>query len=223
MGLEPTTFCMASGSDGSRRREPSEILAGRRVTKRERGRGTIWNHRHRENRSVLLAPGGPAIARPTPEQLVELWSLRTMPTENVRFSQSYVDNKSGPDGKPLCSAIVALLVDDPSVFSDMHRLPTDEIWHFYLGDPIELLLLYPDGSDELVILGHDVLAGQRVQTVVAAGVYMGARLRPGGEFAVYGNTMAPGFVLGDFEGASAEELIAGWPQQAELIRALTRE
>jgi uncharacterized protein len=146
-----------------------------------------------------------------------------MPTENVRFSQSYVDDKIGPDGKPLCSAIVALLVDDPSAFSDMHRLPTDEIWHLYLGDPIELLLLYPDRSDELVILGHDVLAEQRVQTVVAAGVYMGARLRHGGEFAVNGNTMAPGFVPGDFEGASAEELIAGWPQQTELIRALTRE
>src|SRR6266702_3041828 len=93
------------------------------------------------------------MARPSPEQLVEFWNLRTMPTENVGFWQSYVDDKIGPDGKPLCSAIVALLVDDPSVFSDMHRLPTDEIWHFYLGDPIELLLLHPDGSDELVILG----------------------------------------------------------------------
>ena len=113
------------------------------------------------------------MARPSPEQLVEFWDLRTMPTENVRFWQSYVDDKIGPDGKPLCSAIVALLVDDPSVFSDMHRLPTDEIWHFYLGDPIELLLLHPDGSDELVILGQDVLAGQRVQTVVPAGVYIG--------------------------------------------------
>ena len=65
-------------------------------------------------------------------------ALKGAPTENVRFSQSYVDDEVGPDGKPLCSAIVALLDDDPSVFSDMHRLPTDEIWHFYLGDPIEL-------------------------------------------------------------------------------------
>jgi len=160
--------------------------------------------------------------RPTPEQLVELWSLTTMPTENVRFVQTYVDDEVGPDGKPLCSAIVALLVDDPAVFSDMHRLPTDELWHFYLGDPIELLLLRRDGSDELVLLGHDVLAGERVQTVVPAGVWMGARLRPGGEYGVYGNTMAPGFVLGDFEGAGADELIARWPQRAELIRALTR-
>jgi predicted cupin superfamily sugar epimerase len=52
---------------------------------------------------------------------------------------------------------------------------------------------------------------------------MGARLRPGGEFAVYGNTMAPGFALSDFEAASAEELIARWPQRSDLIRALTRQ
>ena len=44
----------------------------------------------------------------------------------------------------------------------MHRLPTDELWHFYLGDPIELVLLDSDGSDEIVILGQDVLAGQRI-------------------------------------------------------------
>jgi predicted cupin superfamily sugar epimerase len=122
----------------------------------------------------------------------------------------------------LCSAIIALLVDDPTVFSDMHRLPTDELWHFYLGDPIELLLLYSDGSDELVILGQDVLAGQRIQTVVPAGTYMGARLRPGGDYGVYGNTMAPGFVLSDFESAGAEELIARWPHRAGLIQAMTR-
>jgi predicted cupin superfamily sugar epimerase len=62
------------------------------------------------------------------------------------------------DGKPLCSTIVALVTDDPSTFSDMHRLPTDEIWQFYLGDPIELLLLHRDGLDEFVVLGHEVLA-----------------------------------------------------------------
>jgi len=133
-----------------------------------------------------------------------------------------LDRKTGADGKPLCSAIVALVTDDPSTFSDMHRLPTDEIWHFYLGDPIELLLLHRDGRDELVVLGQEVLAGQEVQRVVAAGTWMGARLRPGGEYGVYGNTMAPGFVLSDFEGAAAADLIARWPHRADLITALTR-
>lgn len=100
--------------------------------------------------------------------------------------------------------------------------PTDEIWHFYLGDPIELLLLHRDGRDELVVLGHEVLAGHEVQHVVPAGTWMGARLRPVGEYGVFGNTMAPGFVLSDFEGAAAADLIARWPHRADLIAALTR-
>jgi uncharacterized protein len=159
--------------------------------------------------------------RPSADQLIEHWQLTTMPTEKVQFCQTYVDRRTGTDGKPLCSAIIGVLVDDPTVFSDMHRLPTDELWHF-LGDPIELLLLYSDGFDELVILGQDVLAGKRVQTVVPAGTYMGARLRPGGDYGVYGNTMAPGFVLTDFESADAKELVARWPHRAGLIQAMTR-
>ena len=80
----------------------------------------------------------------------------------------------------------------------------------------------PDGRDEVVVLGQEVLTGQEVQHVVPAGTWMGARLRPGGEYGVYGNTMAPGFVLSDFEGAAAADLIARWPHRADLITALTR-
>lgn len=104
----------------------------------------------------------------------------------------------------------------------MHRLPTDEVWHFYLGDPIELLLLHPDGSDALVILGTDVLGGHRVQFTVPSGAWMGARLRPGGEYGVYGNTMAPGFVPSDFERGARAALCCRWPEREELITALTR-
>jgi predicted cupin superfamily sugar epimerase len=52
---------------------------------------------------------------------------------------------------------------------------------------------------------------------------MGARLAPGGEYGVFGCTMAPGFVLSDFQAAEAEDLIARWPDRAQLIRALTRD
>lgn len=116
-------------------------------------------------------------------------------TEQVWFSQTYLDPKSNSDGRPLCTAIIAMVTDDPATFSDMHRLPTDELWLFHLGDPIELLLLHPDGRDDLVILGVDVLDGQEVQHVVPAGAWMGARLRAGGEYGVWGNTMAPGYAL----------------------------
>jgi predicted cupin superfamily sugar epimerase len=161
--------------------------------------------------------------RPTAAELQGLWQLNSlMPQEDVLFTQTYVSPGQGPDEKPLCTAMVAMLTASHESFSDMHGLPTDEIWHFYLGDPIELLLLHPDGRDELVIVGADVLNGQRIQTVVPNGTWMGARLRPGGEYGVYGNTMAPGFVPSDFDPANADELIERWPHRAELITALTR-
>ena len=161
--------------------------------------------------------------RPTAAELAELWQLRSlMPQEDVLFTPTYESAAKGPDGKPLGTAMVAMFLPDPSSFSDMHRLPTDEIWHFYLGDPIELLLLHADGSDEVVLLGTDVLRGQRIQTVVRSGTWMGARLRPGGEYGVYGNTMAPGFVPADFEAANPVELVERWPHRRELITALIR-
>lgn len=162
------------------------------------------------------------LERPSADDLKHHWGLVAMQTEQVFFVQTYVDPKSGPDGRSLSSAIIALVTDDPATFSDMHRLPTDELWLFHLGDPIELLLLHPDGRDELVILGPDVLDGQEIQHVVPAGTWMGARLRAGGEYGVWGNTMAPGYALSDFEGATASDLIARWPHRADLIAALTR-
>jgi predicted cupin superfamily sugar epimerase len=160
--------------------------------------------------------------RPTADELRELWQMTKLPQEDVLFTQTYESAGKGPDGKPLSTAMVAMFTDEPGSFSDMHRLPTDEVWHFYLGDPIELLLLHADGTDELVILGADVLDGHRVQFTVPSGAWMGARLRPGGEYGVYGNTMAPGFVPSDFEAGDRAELSGRWPEREELITALTR-
>ncbi len=165
---------------------------------------------------------GSTTKRPSVDELITLWRLEPMETENVLFSQTYVSSGIGADGKALSTAIVALLTDDPQSFSDMHKLPTDEIWHFYLGDAIELLLLDPNGSDEIVVLGHDVSNNEKVQFVVPAGVWMGARLRPGGNYGLYGNTMAPGYSLADFEGGDSDDLVSQWPQHADLIHALIR-
>jgi uncharacterized protein len=160
--------------------------------------------------------------RPTVDDLKRLWQLTKLPQEDVLYTPTYESAGKGADGKPLCNAMVAVFTAEPGSFSDMHRLPTDELWHFYLGDPIELLLLCPDGRDELIILGTDVLGGQRVQTTVPAGTWMGGRLRPGGEYGVYGNTMAPGFVQSDFEPGDLTELTERWPHRTDLITALTR-
>ena len=72
------------------------------------------------------------------------------------------------------TAIYYLL--EPRTFSEMHMLDSDEIFHFYLGDPVEMLQLYPDGRSAAFTLGPDLAAGQQVQLVVQAGVWQGTRL-----------------------------------------------
>ena len=99
----------------------------------------------------------------------------------------------------------------------MHRLPIDEVWHFYRGDPVELLLLFPSGEARVELLGRD-----HVQLTVPAGTWMGAQVAQGGRWALCGTTMAPGFVESDYEGGDADGLCARYPAFADRIRALCR-
>jgi hypothetical protein len=105
--------------------------------------------------------------------------------------------------------------------SALHRLPADEIFHFYAGGPVRMLQLRPDGSGDLVLLGSDVLAGQRPQVVVSRGVWQGSFLVPGTEFALLGTTMAPGFDFSDYEAGDRAALTAQYPEFSEIIRRLT--
>ena len=99
--------------------------------------------------------------------------------------------------RAVATAIYYLLT--PTSFSALHRLASDEVFHFYMGDPAEMLLLHPDESGQVVTLGPDVLQGMHPQVVVPRGVWQGARLRPGGSFALLGTTVAPGFDFAGFE------------------------
>ena len=167
----------------------------------------------------------------TAETLVRKLGLEVLPLEGGHFRQTYQADETvavaAPDPehplvKPRSTAILYLLSADPDSFSALHRLPTDEIYHFYLGDPVELLLLGQEGESEVVTLGHDVLDGQHVQFAVPAGVWQGSRLMPGGEFALMGTTMAPGFIDTDFVPGDRDTLLERFPEKAELIRSLTR-
>lgn len=118
------------------------------------------------------------------------------------------------------TAIYYLL--EPGTFSEMHRLRSDEIFHFYLGDPVEMLQLCPDGRSRLVQLGPDLTAGQRPQLVVPKNVWQGSRLISGGRFALLGCTVAPGFEFDDYESGCRDALISAYPEHRDLITALTR-
>ena len=154
----------------------------------------------------------------SPEDLVARFGLEPLPVEGGWFRQVWRSPASG--SSPVGTAIVALLTDEPQGFSQFHCLGLDELWHFYLGDPLELVLLEPGGSSRHVVMGHDVLGGHEVLTVVPAGVWMAARTL--GRWSLVGNTMAPGFTSDTYSGAEPEALLAGWPGEAEAIAALTR-
>ncbi|WP_194893614.1 cupin domain-containing protein [Catenulispora pinisilvae] len=145
------------------------------------------------------------------------YGLEPLPAEGGRFRQTWAGPRDA-SGRPQGTAILMLLTSEPGDFSAMHRLPIDEVWHFYRGDLLDLLLLHPDGRAEVRHLGD----GQLVQTVVPAGCWMGARVTPGGDWSLFGTTMAPGFMPADFEGGDADELARRYPREAELIRALSR-
>jgi hypothetical protein len=105
----------------------------------------------------------------------------------------------------------------------MHVLASDEMFHFYLGDPVEMLQLYPDGRSAVFTLGRDLMAGERVQLVVPAGVWQGTRLKGDGKVALLGCTVTPGFDFADYRTGSYAVLAGQWPAEAERIRQLTRK
>ena len=116
------------------------------------------------------------------------------------------------------SAIFYLLA--PGNCSVLHRLKSDEVWHFYLGDPVEMLLLGA-GSGEILTLGHGLEEGMRLQLAVPRGTWQGCRLRDGGRFALMGTTVSPGYDPGDFEAGSKEALLSEYPAFSEWIMRLT--
>lgn len=146
------------------------------------------------------------------------------PAETYRSTEALLPGAlpgryAGP--RALSTAIYYLLTEQ--TFSAMHRLASDEVFHFYVGDPVEMLLLAPDGSGRLALLGADLRAGMRPQLVVPAGVWQGAHLAPGGRFALLGTTAAPGSDYADYETGERAALLSQYPYFRECILALTRD
>ena len=165
----------------------------------------------------------------TAEQIREILRLRPHPIEGGYFVETYRSALSLPGSafapsyageRFLATAIFYLLT--PETFSALHKLPGDEMFHFYVGDPVETFLLREDGSSHTVVLGHDIASGMLLQHVVPGGVWQGSRLLPGGAFALLGTTMSPGFDYADYESGVRESLLADFPQHRERILSLTR-
>lgn len=165
---------------------------------------------------------------PNADELIRHLNLHPHPKEGGFFRETYragetfaaaaLPERYGAS-RSASTAIYYLLT--PGTCSALHRLRTDEIFHFYLGDPVRMLQLDQDGQSRTIVLGPDLLGGQQVQVVVPRGVWQGSILEPGGTFALLGCTVAPGFDYADYEHGVRETLLEHYPTHADLIRRLT--
>jgi predicted cupin superfamily sugar epimerase len=165
----------------------------------------------------------------TAEEIKQRLTLEAHPREGGYFRQTWKSEeeiplsalpKRYPAARAAGTAIYYLL--EPATFSEMHRLASDEVFHFYLGDPVEMLQLWPDGTSRIVILGSDLAAGMLPQLVVPKHVWQGSRLLPGGQVALLGCTVSPGFDYADYETGGRAGLVQEYPESTAMIEALTR-
>lgn len=128
-------------------------------------------------------------------------------------------------GPRAASTAIYFLVPRGS-FSALHRIASDEVWHFYGGAPLEVVEIAEDGTLRTTVVGDALGAGERPQHVVPRGAWFGSRVRAGtearGDHALVGCTVAPGFDFADFELATRDALTARFPAHAALIASLTR-
>lgn len=164
------------------------------------------------------------------EKIIKELNLVPLPSEGGYYIESFRSNLKipkealGPDypGERSASTAIYFLLTR-SDFSAMHRVPGAEIFHLYMGGPVETTLLYGDGTGEVLTIGADIESGERPQLVVPGGVWQGTRLAPGSaEFALLGATISPGFEFEDYEHGTRANLIRSHPNFTEEITRLTR-
>lgn len=108
-------------------------------------------------------------------------------------------------------------------FSALHVVDSDEAWHHYLGDPVELVCFDREQRLRSVKLGAALDRGERPQHVVLSGELQAARVLAGPHgFALCGCTVAPGFDFADFRMPARAQLLTQLPEHRELVLALTR-
>jgi len=174
---------------------------------------TNWNNPASEIEGQEIHPDTLAI--------LKHFKFDRLPVESTFFKSTYRSSQENSDGTPVATAMIGIYCNNPLSVSCFHRLHYDEIWHVYGGDPFELILLHPEGSSEKILMGCNVLRGEKVQFVVPAHTWQAGSLLPGGRYALFGCTMAPGFTGSGFEAAVTEELITLYPDHTKDIIRLS--
>lgn len=140
--------------------------------------------------------------------------------ETYRSSETIVPTAIRYNGQRVASTAIYFLLRSNQI-SRLHRLRSDEVWHFYAGSSLTLHLLFESGKYERIRLGDAVANGEQLQAVVAAGCWFGATVNQPDSFTLVGCTVAPGFDFQDFEIGIQKELLKKFPQHRAVIEQLT--
>jgi hypothetical protein len=130
-------------------------------------------------------------------------------------------NQAFPSGRNFATAIYFLI--GKNNFSALHKIKSDETWHFYYGDALEVVEIDKQGEVKITLLGNKIHEGEVFQYTVKANTWFGSRVRQGGLFSLVGCTVAPGFDFADFEMAERDHLITAYGKHETIIREMTRQ
>jgi predicted cupin superfamily sugar epimerase len=111
----------------------------------------------------------------------------------------------------------------PQAPIQLHRIRSDQMYHHYLGAPLEVLLLYPNGTGEVRVVGPDLVAGMRPQLLIPGGTFHTARLPAGSDYALLGTSVWLQAEPSDVELANPDQLMAAYPAWKKEISNFTDE
>lgn len=159
------------------------------------------------------------------EKLIHNLQLKPHPEggwykEVYRSAEKFDGEDDFPKGRNFCTSIYFLLSGDN--FSAFHRIKSDETWHFYAGDALEVIEIDGSGNEIKTKLGSNSSVGECFQYTVKAGHWFGSRVYSGGDYSLVGCTVSPGFDFRDFEMAKRDDLLSSYPSLSSIIKELTR-
>lgn len=120
--------------------------------------------------------------------------------------------------RPMGSALYFLVTQTAPV--RLHRIRNDQLYHYYLGDPLEVVLLHENGTSEQIVVGPNLRAGQRVQLFIPGNTFHTARLIGHRRWFLGASTEWPGALPTDVEIGNVEELAAKYPVAADTLRTI---
>jgi len=162
---------------------------------------------------------------PSPDWIIEHLGLKPQGTCGF-MGETFVSRLQVPaaalpadygGSRPLGGVFYFLITPQAPV--RLHRIRSDQMYHHYLGEPLEVLLLVPGGASGVRVVGSDLAAGMRPQLLIPGGTFHAARVRAG--YALLGTSVWARADPSDVEIGDPVRLRAAYPAAATEIAAFT--